>query len=99
MISIERACELIQESFDSLERSGTIPNKITADANTVLMGRGAILDSIGFVTFITELEDRMQQESGEEKFLVLTEKNEFNINNPNLTVDVLSKYIEKTSKK
>ena len=97
MLTEEEALQLIQDSMDSLARSGTITEteaEITEE--TVLLGSDALLlDSIGFVTFITDMEDRMEQKTNLECYLVLNEIDEFNISNPNLTVKVLMKYLVK----
>jgi hypothetical protein len=87
-----RVMALIQECFDGLKRSGTIEVDITVDSETVLLGTSSPLDSVGFITFVTEFEDRLQEETGEEHFLVLSEINNFNINNPNLTAGTLARY-------
>ena len=96
MITQEETFQLIQDSIDSLVRSGTLEGgetKITRE--TVLLGEGALLDSIGFVTFVTDVEDRMEQIIGHECYLVLNEISEFNINSPSLKVEVLSRYLVK----
>lgn len=86
---------LIQECFDSLESTGTIDQKINVDESTVLLGSGSLLDSIAFVTFVTEFEDRLQEETGEDYFLVLNDINSFNVNNPSLTAKTLASYVVK----
>jgi len=91
----EIALGLIKDSFDSLSRSGTIEGQVNMKPDLVVLGSGSPLDSIGFVTFVTELEDRIQAKTNEEHYLVLSDINDFNINNPALTVDVLAQYLVK----
>jgi hypothetical protein len=91
-VEISRAMELIQDSFDCLKRSGTIETDVVVNNETVLLGTNSPLDSIGFVTFVTEFEDRIQEETGEDHYLVLSDMNNFNVNNPNLTAGTLAKY-------
>ena len=98
MITNENAYKLIKESVDSLVRSGTIDPIENFSRETVILGSGSELDSISFVTFITEVEDRVQSLTGEEFYLVLNEIDDFNINNPNLTIGGLSDYISVTIK-
>lgn len=93
MLSQSDALNLIRDSLDSLERSGSLEQKIHVQEQTVLLGSGSSLDSLGFVTFITDLEDRLQQETQQEHYLVLTEISQFNINSPSLTVGALANYI------
>jgi hypothetical protein len=98
MITNENTYSLINECVDSLVRSGSIDPIENFSRDTIILGGGSVLDSISFVTFITEVEDRIQAETGEEFYLVLNEIDEFNINNPNLTIGGLSDYISATIK-
>lgn len=98
MITNENTYKLINECVDSLIRSGSIDPIEIFSRDTVILGGGSVLDSISFVTFITEVEDRIQSETGEEFYLVLNEIDAFNINNPNLTIGGLSDYISATIK-
>lgn len=98
MITNENTYSLIKECVDSLVRSGSIDPIENFSRDTVILGGGSVLDSISFVTFITEVEDRIQSETGEEFYLVLNEIDAFNINNPNLTIGGLSDYISATIK-
>ena len=98
MINQTETFQLIQESFDSLTRSGTIESQVTIKEQTILLGSGALLDSIGFVTFVTDMEDRMEQKLGQECYLVLNEISEFNINNPSLSAGVLAEYLVQLAK-
>jgi len=93
MVSKERAFELIQDSFGSLQRAGLLADKIVASAETVLLGIGSPLDSIGFVTFIAEMEDRLYRETARDIYLILDDIHTFNIENPYLTIDALARYI------
>lgn len=93
MISYECAVELIQDSLSSLQRVGLIKQEVAVRDDTVLLGTGSPLDSIAFVTFITDLEDRLIQETNQELFLVLNEIQEFNIDDPYLTAGTIAQYI------
>lgn len=96
-ITNSEATKIITDSIASLVRSGTISTSDDINAETVLLGRGSVLDSLGFITLVTDLEDRLEAVIGRETYLVLDDINEFNINNPALTVAVLAQYIEKLS--
>ena len=93
MIDRKEALQLVEASLDSLARSGVLDQQISVSTDTVLLGSGSDLDSLGFVTFITDLEDRIQQRTQQEHYLVLNEIAQFNIDRPELTVDVLARYI------
>jgi len=95
MITIDKALQLIQDSIDSLHRSGLIEENIKVTPETAIMGKGTQLDSIAFVTFITDLEDRLILESGKEVFFVLNDIGDFDINNPYLSAKAIADYIIK----
>lgn len=95
MITYEHALQLIQDSVSSLRRSGLLEHEVQVSADTVLLGASSALDSIAFVTFVTDLEDRLNRVTGQELFLVLNEIQDFNIDNPYFTAGVLAQYISK----
>ena len=99
MITKEFISKLINESLSSLQRTGLIKQEVTIDKDTVLLGTGSPLDSIAFVTLVTDLEDRLNRETGQELSLVLNEIHEFNVNAPYLTAETLSKYMIKLTDK
>ena len=94
MLSYEQALNLIQESLASLQNAGIVAESITISADTVILGSGSELDSLGFVTFISDLEERLCEETNEDIYLVLDEIGDFNINNPFLSAGTIAKYIE-----
>ena len=96
-ITQTEAANMISDCIESLVRSGTIEAQKKVTAHTVILGRDSNLDSLGFITLVTELEDRLEKAVGREIYLVLDEIDEFNIDNPSLTVAVLSQYIETLS--
>ncbi|MBF0594173.1 MAG: hypothetical protein HQL22_04330 [Candidatus Omnitrophica bacterium] len=89
----KRAFELIAASLEKLRKSGMLSAGAAVKSDTILLGIGSPLDSIGFVTFVTDLEERVSTETGRELYLVLNEINEFNINQPNLKVEALARYV------
>ncbi len=95
MFDQNSAFKMLQESIDSLVRTGTIRQSFKIEPTTQLLGPESSFDSLGFVTFITDIEDRMQLELDKECYLVLNEIAQFDINSPNLTADVLARYMVK----
>jgi hypothetical protein len=95
MFDQNSAYSMLQESLDSLARTGTINKLIKIQPTTQLLGSESSLDSLGFVTFITDIEDRMQLKLDKECYLVLNEIAQFNVNSPSLTADVLTRYMVK----
>jgi hypothetical protein len=99
MITQEIAKKMILDSFESLYRSGTIEKQVTITGETVLLGSDAFLDSIGFVTFVADIEESLEEQTDQEIYIVLNEIAEFNVNRPELTVDVFTQYLVKLSEK
>lgn len=93
MITHDRSVELIQQSVRSLRKAGLLDGDLTVNEDTVLLGLGSELDSVAFVTLISDLEDRLSRETGNEMFLVLDELHEFNGDDPSLTVRTLAPYL------
>lgn len=89
----DKALSIISETFESLKRSGIISAKTTLSEDTIILGSGSELDSLGFVTFISDLEERVSDDAGDDVYLVLDDISDFNLNNPSLTVRALASYI------
>jgi len=93
MITHEEALEMIQASVSSLTRAGLIAHDVSVQEDTVLLGRGSPLDSIAFVTFVTELEERISREANRELFLVLQDIQDYEADNPYLTAGSMARYL------
>ena len=94
-MSEERALAMIQETLDGLHRSGLIQSPVPVDGATVILGASSPLDSLGFVTFMADLEDRLSRETDRELSLMLNELHEFNANVPYLSAGAVARYIVK----
>lgn len=94
-MNIENVINLMQESFDSMKRSGMIEDDIVVNFDTVILGSGSSLDSLGFVTFISDLEERVSAETDQEHYLILTDIHEFNAEQTFLSAGTLAQYIAK----
>lgn len=98
MLQRNEIFSIVQEVFKGLEESGVVTNAVDLNEDVVLLGSGAVLNSIGFVTMFTDLEDRLGERTGSEVYLLLDEIHEFNQGNAFLTVGVLLDFIEKLLK-
>ena len=99
MVEKERALELIQESVEGLIRGGVIEESFVVENGTVLLGMGSPLDSLGFVTFVTDLEERLIDETdNDDLYFTLDEIQGFNMDNPNLTVEIFVDYMTSLTK-
>ena len=97
-VSKEKAMEIIADVFESLYRTESIESKVDVNKETVVLGPGSPLDSMGFVTFITELEDRLIDETDDDIYLIINDIHEFNIasyTDQFLAVGVVAEFIEK----
>jgi hypothetical protein len=90
----EQALSVMQEVFNSMKASGMFDENSNLDPDTVILGVGSNFDSLGFVTFISDLEERVSDIVGDEVYLVLTDINDLNINNPFLSAGTVAQYIE-----
>jgi acyl carrier protein len=93
MLSQTRALELIQESMASLRRADLVKDDGLVTENTVLLGAGTTLDSVAFVTLVTDVEERLDRETGRELVLILTDIHDFNPEQAHLSADTLARYM------
>jgi len=92
-----RAMAVIQDAMSGLHRGGLLQEDVPVTGETVLLGTGSKLDSIAFVTFITDLEDRLSREANQDVALVLNAIHEFNPGASALKADALARYIVKVT--
>lgn len=88
--------EVIQSAFDALRQADLVESDVRVDDATVLLGPATLLDSIAFVTFMVEVEDRLQAENtadGAPISLAINEIHAFNPDKSRLTVGVLADFI------
>lgn len=93
----DHAYQLINESYDTVKKMGLGNVNAVLSGESILLGIGSPLDSIGFVTFLTDLEERIINETKRDLYLVLNDIVAFNINKPQLSADALAQYIVKIS--
>ena len=93
MIAGKRVLELLQESFDSIYRSGLVKDQTRVNDDTVLLGNGSTVDSIAFVTLVADFEDRLDRENGQPIYIVLSDIHNFNPSKSSLSAGTLAQYI------
>lgn len=93
MLTREDVITMMRESIEGLLRSGIIENSFSMAEDTIVFGINSPLDSIGFVTFITDLEERLCAATGKDIVVSLMEMDDFNENEPHLTVKRLADFI------
>jgi hypothetical protein len=87
------AIQLMQDSLDSLHRSGITKENTKVTPDTVILGSHSFLDSLGFVTFISDLEERVSKEAGREIYLILGDIHQSNAVQTSLSASILADYI------
>ncbi len=93
MLSKEQAMTMMQESVDGLQRGGIISETFPLTPDMVIFGSDSPLDSIGFVTFITDVEERLNAATGKDLCITLLDIDNFDENDPSLSVDLLADYL------
>ena len=88
---------LLLESVRSLRRSGIIEVDMNVAPDTVLLGTGSSLDSMGFVTFVTDVEERLNRATGKDLYIVLTELEELYPGAAQLTASMFADYLVQLS--
>jgi len=96
MLDNNQLLKVIQDVFNNLYDGNYLDTKITVNESTNLIGGDSILDSMGFVTFFSELEEQLCEETSQDIYLVLEDIIDFDIDMPELTVGVMINYIKKT---
>lgn len=92
-MSEEDGLAMIQQTLDGLHRSGLMKDRVLVQSSTVLLGTGSPLDSLAFVTFVADLEDQLNRETGKELSVVLTEVHEFNEGVTYLNAETMARYL------
>lgn len=73
MISERRAKELILKSLKNVKDSDPSYRELELNDNTIVLGNGGSLDSIAFTVFATDLEEKIEDETGKEYVLKVDE--------------------------
>jgi hypothetical protein len=98
MLTKDQAVEIMQQVFDSLCRSGIVEEEsVKISEETVLLGKDSKLDSIAFVTFITNLEDRVSEIVNKDVSLIIDKIHEINKDQSSLEVGTLASYLIKVT--
>lgn len=83
----------LQTSIDGLFEAGIVDSKLTISPETLLIGEGAALDSVGFVTLLSEIEEKINAFTAKDIFIIFPDIQERNSNSNVLNVKMLSDYL------
>ncbi|MUG45275.1 hypothetical protein [Paenibacillus woosongensis] len=95
MILYETALNLIYDAMDEANHYQQDGYYLVKSERTPLSGKGTVLDSIGFVSFILCVEERIIDQFGSIPHTLLDEKVFSAPNSPFMTVSTLADYIYK----
>ncbi|MBV8581117.1 MAG: hypothetical protein JO225_14410 [Candidatus Eremiobacteraeota bacterium] len=84
---------LMQDCATELHRGKIFETALDVRPETILLGADSPLDSIGFVTFVAEVENRINDETGKDLSISLMEVEGLDENNPHMTAGKLAAYI------
>lgn len=86
---------VMQQSIDSLVRGHIIETALRVTASTPLLGGTCELESMQFVTFISDLEERLTKTVGKDVYIILDRIDDFDINEPFLSAATLARHLSK----
>lgn len=89
----DKIFDCVVSVFQGMDRSGVLKMPQDLSEKTVLMGAGAVLDSVALVTFFVDLEQELEELSGKEVLLSLEDIQEKNLME-NLNIGGLVSIIE-----
>lgn len=95
MITEQRIKELIFESLRNVKDSDDVSEDFDLNNDTVLLGAGAVMDSIAYVSFTTDLEEKIEDEIGKEFVLKLHEIHDLNKGKTALIVGDMARIVAK----
>jgi len=93
MIDKDIVFSIMQKSFEGLYASGIIDQIVDLTNETAIFGSGSKLDSMAFVSFITDVEDAISTIQKKEIFVVLSDIEDLYPDAPILTADMLAHYL------
>ncbi len=95
MITEQKIREIITASLQKVFDSKIVPKEFPINDDTALIGMGGNLDSVAFVTFVTDVEERIEEEIGREFILKLQEIHDLNEDKNALIVGDMARLVTK----
>jgi hypothetical protein len=91
-ITRSEALETIRSSIETVNAERPPTEQIAVSDDTALLGRSSQLDSLAFVAFIADLEDRLRRATGEE-FVLVSELTSAEEHRPFRSISALADHI------
>lgn len=95
MIAEQKVRDIISESLQKVFDSKIVSKEFPINDDTPLIGMGGNLDSVAFVVFATEVEERIEEEIGREFILKLQEIHDLNEDKDALIVGDMARLVTK----
>jgi hypothetical protein len=95
MYNEERVVAIIQDCAQALHRGKILGAELDVRPETILLGSDSPLDSLGFVALISEVESRINDETGGDLSISLMEVEGLDESNPHMTAGKLAAYISR----
>ena len=92
-ITYQELLNIFQESADSLHASGIAASSILISDDCPIFGGASVLDSMAFVSLISDIEDSVNRHANSDIFIVLTDIEDLYPNSPYLSAGMLAKYL------
>ncbi len=92
-VTYQKLLNLFQKSVDDLHASGIISEPIVISDECPIFGGESHLDSMGFVSLISDIEDSVNRHANSDIFIVLTDIEDLYPNSPYLSAGMLAKYL------
>ena len=93
MLSMQQIRGIVNDSLNAINEEKAEGSKIPISDDTVLLGTGTLLDSLDFVLLVTNVEEGLQNLTGQE-VAIGADLQSFEEENPFRTVATLSNHIE-----
>lgn len=92
-MNIDAALGVIGDAVTALRQGDLLQTSAVFSEDFILLGEASDLDSIAFITLITEVEDRLFLATGKKLFIALTNIKNFDPDKPEFTAGTLAAHL------
>ena len=93
IITEQQVREIIFDSLQIIKDQHIVPKDFEVNENTVLIGMGGNLDSVSFVAFATDVEEKIEDKIGKEFIMRLQEIHDLNEGKDALVVKDMARLV------
>lgn len=88
--------EIVEKILMDLQKAGMLEGDLNFSENLALIGPGSPLDSLAFISFLTQLEDKLSLEKETDVYISLNEIQGFDLSKNHLVVKDLIQHLSST---